>query len=343
MLIIRHAEVARILNGREANVIEQIRAAYVLHEEGRSALPHSTFLRFPGNPRDRIIGLPAYLGGDDAAAGMKWIASFPGNLRRSVDRASAAIIVNSLETGRPEALIEGSLISAWRTAASAALAASLLAAPEPDGVAMIGCGVINRHVLRFLSVVFPSLTEVTVYDIDRTRAEAFAAGCAAERTASQRVRVAADAVEAMAAHRLVSIATTATEPHMDAAACPPGSVVLHLSLRDLFPAAIVAAQNVVDDAGHVCRERTSLHLAEQLTGHRRFIDAAIGGLLRGTAKVKPAEDRVTVFSPFGLGVLDLALARHVQRAAERDGLGVRVDGFLPAPHTRNGQGDGHGR
>lgn len=339
MLIVRNAEVRRLLEGRETEIVERVRAAYVLHDEGRSALPHSTFLRFPGNQRDRIIGLPAYLGGDDAVAGMKWIASFPGNPRRGIERASAAIVLNSLETGRPEALIEGSLISACRTAASAALAAGLLVSATTEGVALIGCGVINREVLRFLATVLPALAEVTVYDVDRARAEAFAAGCAPDL----RVRVAADIAEALGAHGLVSIATTATEPHLDTAACRRGAVVLHVSLRDILPEAILAARNVVDDPDHVCRERTSLHLAEQSIGHRRFIAASIGGLLRERTPVERDPHRVTVFSPFGLGVLDVALARHVQAMAEREGLGVRVDDFLPEPHPVTTEGAIHGR
>ncbi|MDW5329458.1 2,3-diaminopropionate biosynthesis protein SbnB [Plantactinospora sp. KLBMP9567] len=330
MLILRYDDVQQILAERELALIELVGEAYKLHDEGATAVPHSIFLRFPDQPRNRIIGLPAYVGGNSPAAGMKWIASWPGNITTGLARASASILVNDLETGQPTALLEGSVISAKRTAASAALAARLLVRePGPSGVALIGCGVINLEVLRFLLAALPTLTEVTLFDNDCTRAAAFARNCA-DLSPTLHVTLAADAGRAVAAHDLVSIATTAAEPHLDLGPARPGTLVLHVSLRDLTPATILASQNVVDDADHVCREQTSLHLTEQQVGHRDFIDAPIGQILRGTGGFRRDPDRTVVFSPFGLGALDIALAEFVRAAAVERGLGIRVDDFLPA-------------
>ncbi|RLK09861.1 ornithine cyclodeaminase [Micromonospora sp. M71_S20] len=326
MLIVSAGEVRQILADREDAVLDAVRRAYVLHARGRTVLPHSVFLRFPEDARNRIIGLPAYLGDDSPVAGMKWISSFPGNIDRGLARASAAIVVNSMADGHPVALIEGSTISARRTAASAALAAGALA-PPAVGVSLIGCGVINFEVLRFLRAALPGLTEVTLFDLDAGRAAAFARRCARW---DLKVSVAADVEEALGAHPLVCLATTAGVPHLGLAHCRPGALVLHLSLRDIFPADIRTAVNVVDDADHVCRAATSLHLAEQESGDRDFIAAGIGEILGG-AGWRHDPERVTVYSPFGLGVLDLAVAELVRRAAERDGVGTRLPDFLTLP------------
>jgi 2,3-diaminopropionate biosynthesis protein SbnB len=328
MLILRHDDVRDILRGRESELMDLVADVYRMHDEGATAVPHSLFLRFPHDARNRIIALPAFVGGDRAAAGMKWIASFPGNLDLGLPRASAAIVVNALDTGQPRALIEGSLISAKRTAASAALAAKVLSGDRaPTGATLIGCGVINLEVLRFLAEALPTLREVTLFDNAPDRAASFAQRCR-DVVPKVHVTVAVDAGRALAAHDLISIATTAAEPHLDLERAPEGALVLHVSLRDLHPATILASQNVVDDADHVCRERTSLHLTEQQIGDRRFIDASIGQLLRGIAEFRRDPARRLVFSPFGLGALDIALAEFVRATAEERGFGVRVDDFL---------------
>jgi ornithine cyclodeaminase len=336
MLIVRRAEVAGILRGSEHEIIDLVASAYRLHDAGESVLPHSGFLRLPGEARNRIISLPAYLGGDGddgggggGVAGVKWVASFPANIAAGLPRASAVIVLNSLRTGRPEALIEASLISAKRTAASAALAATVLAGAGSDltGVGLVGCGVINVEVLRFLAAALPGLKEATVFDVSPERADGFAGSCA-ESVPGVAVTVAADRDQALAAHALVCIATTASEPHMDLDACRPGATVLHISLRDLTVATILAGQNVVDDVGHVCREGTSLHLAEQFTGGREFISASIGEILRNPSALHREPGRIVIFSPFGLGVLDLAVAKFVRDQALRAEQGVLIDDFL---------------
>src|SRR5512145_2740153 len=84
-------EIKAILDGGRASVIEAVGAAYKLHAQGKTSLPQSTFLWFPHLERNRIIALPAYVGGDVDTAGIKWIASAPDNIHKGLERASALI------------------------------------------------------------------------------------------------------------------------------------------------------------------------------------------------------------------------------------------------------------
>ena len=327
VLTINGEDVRVLLDGREQEILAAVAAAYKAHGRGDSSLPHSHFLRFPADERNRIIALPAYLGDGFGIAGLKWISSFPANLEQGLNRASAVIILNSAQTGRPQAIMEGSVVSAKRTAASAALAASRLTARQPRAVGIIGCGPINFEVTRFLLAVWPELRKFYVFDVDGERAEQFRQKCGQWNV---EVEVVPELTTALREAEVVSFATTAGTPHVfSRSACIPGSTILHISLRDLSPEVILSCDNVVDDVAHVCRAQTSIHLAEQLTGNTDFIRCTLAEVLEGTAPTKKDPQSVTVFSPFGLGVLDLAVAQLVMELASAEGRGTLLNNFLP--------------
>jgi N-[(2S)-2-amino-2-carboxyethyl]-L-glutamate dehydrogenase len=335
LLILTGQDVLSVLENREEEIMRAVRLAYEAHGKGLDDLPHSVFLRFPNEPKNRIIALPAYLGDEFHRAGLKWIASFPGNKSRGLDRASAVIILNSAETGRPQAILEGSIISAKRTAASAALAARHLHGDNhPTAVSLIGCGLINFEIVRFLLKVFPEIKRLTLFDTNQAHARRFGQKCS-ESFGEVRFEVAADMEAAFSGASLVSLATTASAPHIDE--LPPHAdkrTILHVSLRDLAPKVILSGDNVVDDVDHVCRAGTSLHLTEQLVGNRDFIRCTIADILLNRATAQVAGDNgTTIFSPFGLGVLDLAVSALVLELASGGENRAVVKTFFPASWT----------
>lgn len=90
-------------------------------------------------------------------------------------------------------------------------------------------------------------------------------------------------------------------------------LVLHISLRDLAPEILLAADNIVDDIDHCFTAETSPHLAERLVGHRRFITGTLADVFDG--RVMLDRQRTRIFSPFGLRILDLAVSRYVYEKA----------------------------
>jgi 2,3-diaminopropionate biosynthesis protein SbnB len=323
LTVIPHAAVGNALAGLAAQTKAIVEHVYIEAAEGRLVNPDSLFLRPDPDParRERVIALPAYVPGATPAMGIKWISSFPGNLGQGLPRASAVIVLNDPGTGFPIAVIEGAQISGHRTALSASVGAQALLGGRQTGatLAVIGTGYIAETTVRTMAADSWQFQSIAVHDLDPERAEAFAERCAPYASRVSAVRQARDAV---ADADLVLLATTAVVPHLsDPAWFKPGAVILHMSLRDLVPEAMAGAVHVVDEVSHALRERTSLGLAVDAGIVRREEIHPVGDYLQGNAK--PDRGRLAVYSPFGLGSLDIAIARLVlEHTREAEGVTV---------------------
>jgi N-[(2S)-2-amino-2-carboxyethyl]-L-glutamate dehydrogenase len=308
--VISGAQVHRTLQGRENEIVSLVEAAYRLHGAGDSVNPPSYFLNFPDRPSARIIALPASIGGKLRVDGLKWISSFPENVAAGVPRASAVLILNDHDTGYPFACIESSIISATRTAALAASAAGWLSGQRrPARVGFIGAGLIARYIHTFLAGTGWEFAETGVHDLSADSAAGFRRYLEQSATPGQ-IKVHDSAEQLIRASDLVVFATVAARPHVtDLTLFEHNPLVLHVSLRDLAPEILLASTNVVDDVEHCLKANTSPHLTEQLTGSRDFLAGTLEDVIAGRVKI-PA-DRPVVFSPFGLGVLDLAVGKYV--------------------------------
>lgn len=318
--------VQSVIEGNRQQVFAAVETAYRLHAAGDAINPDSYFLRFPAKPSARIIALPAHLGGAVQKSGIKWISSFPENRAGNLARASAVLILNDGTTGYPVACVEASLISATRTAASAALAAEAMS-PNPFDATLgvIGTGIIARTTVEWLLFRNWKFRGIKLYDADRKEAEHFSRWLRDHHDLHADIQDSSEG--AIRDTSLLLFTTTAPEPYLTDeklfAHCP---TVLHLSLRDICVNVILASQNIVDDVDHCLKARTSLHLAEIETGNRDFVAGRLVDVL--DKKVRVDRDRPRIFSPFGLGVLDLGVGNLVLEAAIASGAAIAVPGFF---------------
>ncbi|GAA2196562.1 MULTISPECIES: 2,3-diaminopropionate biosynthesis protein SbnB [Streptomyces] len=326
--VVSGKQVRQALAGREKELVELVEATYRLHGAGDSVNPPSYFLRFPDRPSSRIIALPASLGGAAHVDGMKWISSFPDNVRAGLPRASAVLILNDHDTGYPFACLESSVISATRTAASAALAADWLSRTRsrPRRVGFFGTGLIARYIHTFLAGTGWTFDAIGVHDLSADSTAGFR-GYLDQTGATGQITVHDRPEDLIRSSDLVVFATIAGRPHVMA----PGwfehnPVVLHVSLRDLAPEVLLGAANFVDDVDHCLQADTSPHLVEQRTGSRDFLNGTLYDVMLGRAAAPP--DQPVIFSPFGLGVLDLAVGKYVYDQVARAGELRLIDDFF---------------
>src|SRR4051794_41072948 len=232
LAVVSGATVRNVLDGNEDLVLRAVARAYLAHAKGETQVP-ATYPLFEGG--GRFVAMPASIRDEQPVVGVKWVASFVGNVKSGAERASALLIVNDAATGRPIAVVDGTLISARRTAAAAALALREVVPPQSvRSIGLVGCGPINHEVLRFLEHLYP-LEHVASSDVDPARTEAFRDRLPPALRAITSTSQTLDAILETA--DAVSIATNTMVPHIAALPARP-FVLLHLSLRDLAPAVI---------------------------------------------------------------------------------------------------------
>ncbi|MDE9453245.1 2,3-diaminopropionate biosynthesis protein SbnB [Xenorhabdus bovienii] len=318
-----------LLEKSHYDVADLVVKTYIDHEEKKTINPDSYFLRFPEKDNARIIALPAAISGGDKISGIKWIASYPDNLEYNLQRASAVLILNDYNTGYPFACLESSQISSHRTAASAVKAAELLANCEKQSnkISIIGAGVIARTISSYLKGLDWNIDTIDIYDQNYESASHLKNFIRNELNFDVTAKTSLKESVKNASH--IFLTTTASTPYiLDENFFSAGQVIINISLRDIGPRIILNSYNIVDDIEHCLKANTSPHLAEKEVKNRNFINGTIAQVFNKNLFLK--HDKPIIFSPFGLGVLDLSLGYYIYKKAIESNEATEIPFFFPS-------------
>ncbi|MBA9088683.1 ornithine cyclodeaminase/alanine dehydrogenase-like protein (mu-crystallin family) [Fontibacillus solani] len=140
------------------------------------AQPLKPYLRF-GDSKNRIIAMPAYVGNDIHAAGIKWIASFPDNIKNGIKRAHSITILNDPDTGEPLTVMNTPDVSIIRTAAvTGTMLKHYLLVRELQNVTVgiIGLGPVGEaHYKLIRDMIGHTVERVLAYDLMEERLNGF--------------------------------------------------------------------------------------------------------------------------------------------------------------------------
>jgi len=308
-----------------AACMETIAEALALHWKGETIAPPKAAIHWSSDidsdeKEGRIMAMPAYVGGSTHMAGLKWIPSVPSNPARGLPRGIGLIVLSDPDTGLPLAVLEGTVCSAMRTGAVSGIAAGLLAQPGARKLALIGTGVQAQTQWLALALALGSLDEVRLFDLDREKAERFAA----EHVGP--LRVVDSALEACAGADVVVPATMAPAPFIPPTWLGPGSLLLSVSSLDAEIGVVEQADLVVvDDLGHETVHASRLLSRARAAGVLRDEQVVqLGAIVAGDHPGRTADEERIVVSPIGLGIEDVAEGARVYRNAVARGLGTRL-------------------
>jgi alanine dehydrogenase len=325
VLVIGQKDVRRLLS--HADCIEVMAGALAGLARGDGLQPLRSAIRLPGGAG--LLGvMPAYLGGEVGAPGIKVITVFPGNHGSELDSHQGAVLLFEGKRGRLLAVVDASEVTAIRTAAVSGLATRLLARDDATELALLGSGVQARSHLHAIAAV-RRLTRVRVWSRDARRGAAFAERAAGEIGAE--VVAVASAREAVRGAGVVCTTTAARTPILEGAWLEPGMHVNAVgacvpSARELDGAAVARARLFVDRRESALAEAGDLLLArgEGAIGDDH-IAGELGELLLGAAEGRRSAGDITLFKSLGIGIEDVAAAQFIFERAREQGLGTAIE------------------
>jgi alanine dehydrogenase len=277
-----------------------------------------------------LLAMPAHVP-SAAALSTKLVSLWPRNAGTGVPTHQAVVLGFDPETGTPAALLDGTEITAWRTAAGSALSARLLAREDADVLTVIGTGVQGRAHALTMPRVRP-VREVRIAGRDAGKARALAADVAAELDVP--VVGAGSVEEALDGARLVCACTHPSGAVFRREWLAPGAHVTSVGYdpvkRELDDATVADALVVVESRASALAPPPSgsPDLLEPIrdgvidAGH---VHAEVGELVTGDRPGRTGDDQLTLYKSVGVAVQDAVAAALVLARAEELGRGREVD------------------
>ncbi|MBT2385628.1 ornithine cyclodeaminase family protein [Streptomyces sp. ISL-11] len=326
MLMIGPSQVEALLD-RDA-LIEALASAMADLSAGHASVPARVAAVVPERE-----GFLAAMPGHVPSAGAlmtKLVSLFPRNAGTPLPTHQALIVVFDPDTGAPVGVLDGTVITAERTAACSALSARLLAREDATVLAVLGTGVQARaHALAMCRV--RPIRRIKVAGRDPAKAAALADELSSVLDAE--VLPAADYAEALDGADIVAAATHCVDPVVRRDWLAPGT---HVTSVGFNPAGREVDDATVADA-LVCVESREAALAPFPAGSNdllqpirdgvitaEHISTELGELVTGDKPGRDSRDRITLYKSVGVAAQDAAAAALVIRAARERGMGEEV-------------------
>jgi len=270
---------------------------------------HRHAIEVPGAREGSLLIMPAWQAGRHL--GIKLLTIFPDNAAKHAPSLMGEYLLLDARSGKPLALLDGPALTARRTAAASALAASYLARPDCERLLMIGTGRLASHLIEAHASVRP-IRNVLVWGRDRDKAARLA-----QRLTRRTLKVAAtdDLQRAVNGAHIISCATLATEPILHGHWLPLG---VHIDLVGAFTPTMREADDetlrrarvFVDTRDGALSEAGELiHAIESGAMTEDDIAGDLFELTRGSRGGRRFHDQITLFKSVGAALEDLAAAK----------------------------------
>jgi ornithine cyclodeaminase/alanine dehydrogenase-like protein (mu-crystallin family) len=279
-------------------------------------------IRQPSGSEAKFLLMPAWTNArtnsGERFLGCKLVSVFPDNAKAGKPSVYGSYVLMSGDTGEALAVIDGTALTAWRTAAASALASRYLSRADAAHLVMVGAGALSPHLVRAHRAVRP-ISQVTLWN--RTRSRAVSTAFALSAGGIEPV-IADDLEAAVREADIVSCATLSPTPLIRGAWLKKGA---HVDLvgaylatyREADDAAIRRARVFVDSRATAPRGSGDIAIPlKKKILTQKAIQGDLFELCRGKKKGRKRKDEITLFKSTGLALEDLAAAMLVWRGVQ---------------------------
>jgi len=285
--------------------------AFISLSSGLASVPPRTAALQPDG--SILAAMPGYV---ENTLATKLVSIFPKNTELGLPTVQAVIILFDNKSGEPQAVMDGTYITAMRTGGSTAVATRLLARPESKVLAILGCGVQGRAHLETVPLV-RDFTEVRLASRNRNRAEQLASSFPG-------TRVMDTFEEAVRGADVVCACTDAAAPILHRSWLKSGAHVASVG----FGAGPELDRETITQGSLFVESRDAFSPypsgAHELQGIDPREATELGEALSGTRPGRRSDEEITVYKSTGHAVEDAAAARVVYDAAVKAGIGVAI-------------------
>ena len=324
MLVLSEKDVQKLLNIEE--LIQALEQAHIQYSTGKAVMPVRLVVPLP-QIHGRITNMPGYLT-QDKALGMKVVTYFQNNPKQDLPAILATIMLFSADTGKMIAAMDGSFITAIRTACASAMATKGLANPNTPVAGILGAGVQARAHIQALCRV-KKLQRIKIYSplgisAERVRQEL-------ESEVGVDIEVASSAEDMVRGSDLVVTVTTAKEPVLELDWLKPGAHINAVGshrpdLREIDGTTLARSKVVVDSREAIMAECGDILLAiKEKSITENSIHAEIGEVLAGTKPGRTSAAEITLYKSVGIAIQDVAAAHLIYHKALEKKIGTEVE------------------
>lgn len=323
MLLLNREDIRKVFSMKDA--IETDKDCYRLFNEGRFDVPLRAVI---SGSHGNFLFMPAYCE-DMGAAGLKIVNIMPGNTAKGLPASIGQVLLIDGETGVVKSMMDGTYITALRTAAASGAAFDLFGVRDAAVGAMIGTGSQAMCQLEAMLTARP-LREVRVAarNYDKTRAFVEEArvqlgSYGAEIIACEDTNAAVDGAD------LVTLVTVSGTPVCSAEYFKPGCTISAVGaytydMQELDPAVFAKCSKIYFDSVEAVLSESGdiLRPLDEGTLSRDQFTGDIGEYILGKIPGRESDDEIIVFENVGMGALDLMTAARVYDKASAAGIGV---------------------